>query len=84
VFERALMEAVPLTDKTVPSGELDLALRRISEGEAPSLSTFIRSRASLAQIREFVIPPLGLPAQGSRSALVGDRALLGRAKGGAD
>jgi Iron-containing redox enzyme len=55
VFERALMEAVPLTDKTVPSGELDLALRRISEGEAPSLSTFIRSRASLAQIREFVI-----------------------------
>jgi Iron-containing redox enzyme len=54
-FERALVEAVPPTDEPVPSGQLDLALRKISEAEGPSLSTFIRTRASLEQIREFVI-----------------------------
>jgi Iron-containing redox enzyme len=55
VFEAALLSAVPRRDEVVLSGDLDLALRAISEEDGPSLSTFIRGRASLEQVREFMI-----------------------------
>jgi hypothetical protein len=55
VFEQSLLQAVPLIEESVPSEDLDLALRAISEQEGPALSTFIRSRADLEQVREFVI-----------------------------
>ena len=55
VFEDALEAAVPHRSEVVPAAELDLALRAIAEDEGPSLSTFIRSRASLEQVREFLI-----------------------------
>jgi hypothetical protein len=55
-FERALLTAVPLTEETVRSSEIDLALRAIAEDDGgPSLSAHIRSRASLEQVREFMI-----------------------------
>jgi hypothetical protein len=54
-FERALLEAVPLAPEDVPQDEIDLALRAIAEQDGPSLSSFIRSDATLEQIREFVI-----------------------------
>lgn len=55
-FERALTEAVPLIEETVPASDIDLALRAIAEGDlGPSLSSYIRSRASLEQFREFMI-----------------------------
>src|SRR5436305_13619411 len=37
-FERALLEAVPLTAETVLPQEMDLALREVAEVEGPSLS----------------------------------------------
>jgi len=55
-FERALNDAVPLTDELVPAEELDLALRAIAEDDdGPSLSAYIRSRATVDQVREFMI-----------------------------
>jgi hypothetical protein len=54
-FERALFEAVPFSGESVPAGDVDLALRAIAEAEGPSLSSYIRSRASLEQVREFVV-----------------------------
>ena len=55
-FELALMEAVPFVEETVAPSEIDLALREIAdEQDGPSLSTYIRSRATLEQVREFVI-----------------------------
>src|SRR5947208_12262093 len=53
VFERALRAAVPFSHDAVSSSDLDLALREIADDEGPSLSSHIRSRASLEQIREF-------------------------------
>jgi hypothetical protein len=56
-FEQALSTAVPFRDETVSSQDLDLALRSIleEEEEGPSLSTYIRGRANLEQVREFMI-----------------------------
>jgi len=54
-FEQALFEAVPFSGESVPAEDLDLALRAIAEQEGPSLSSYIRSRASVEQVREFVV-----------------------------
>jgi hypothetical protein len=54
-FESALLEAVPVADTAVEAGDIDLALRAIASEEGPSLSSFIRSRATLEQFREFMI-----------------------------
>jgi hypothetical protein len=55
-FERALTNSVPFSEETVPASEVDLALREIAEDDdGPSLSSYIRSHASLEQVREFVI-----------------------------
>jgi hypothetical protein len=53
-FERALRDAVPVP-AAVDADEIDVALRAISELDGPSLSTYIRTRATVAQMREFMI-----------------------------
>lgn len=55
-FETALSEEVPITNGRVPAEEIDLALREVSDDGGPgSLSAFIRSRASIDQVREFLV-----------------------------
>jgi hypothetical protein len=54
-FEQALEEAVPFTRGSGPAVDVDLALREIAEQEGPSLSTFLQRKASLEQVREFVV-----------------------------
>jgi hypothetical protein len=54
-FEQALVETVPLKHEAVPAAEIDLALREIAEAEGPSLSTFVATRSTADQVREFVI-----------------------------
>ena len=54
-FEAALEAAVPHCEPAIARTELDLALREIAEDDGPSLSSYMRSRASLEQFREFVI-----------------------------
>ncbi len=53
-FEQALLEAVPMPS-VVPTDHIDLALRQISERDSPPLSNYIRSRATLPQVREFLV-----------------------------
>jgi hypothetical protein len=55
VFEAALETAVPRGGDSVPAADLDLVLREISEEDGISLSTYMRSQASLEQFREFLI-----------------------------
>src|SRR2546423_701105 len=40
---------------TPASAEVDLALRAIAEQEGPSLSTFVQRRATVEQVREFLV-----------------------------
>jgi hypothetical protein len=57
-FEQALLETVPYPDHDVEASEIDLALREIAvwaDELAPSLSTYIRVRATLEQVREFLV-----------------------------
>jgi hypothetical protein len=54
-FEAALLEAVPLRAESIPPGEIDVALRAISARDAPPLSAYVRSRATLEQILEFLV-----------------------------
>src|SRR6059058_1043070 len=54
-FEQALLEAVPFDRGEVPPEEVDLALRAIAEQDAPPLSRYVRSKASLGQVREFLV-----------------------------
>jgi hypothetical protein len=55
-FEEALREEVPLTSGHVPAEEIDLALREVADDGGPgALSAFIRSRASIEQVREFLV-----------------------------
>jgi hypothetical protein len=54
-FEQALKVAVPHGGGTVPAADVDLALRAIAEQEGPSVSTFVQRRATLQQVREFVV-----------------------------
>jgi hypothetical protein len=55
-FELGLIEAVPVPDEPVAADEMDLALRAIAdEDDGPVLSSHIRSKASLEQVREFLV-----------------------------
>ncbi len=54
-FEHALLEVVPPLEVDPAPAEIDLALREISERESPPLSSYVRSRATLSQIREFMV-----------------------------
>jgi hypothetical protein len=55
VFEAALREAVPAAERGVAAAEIDLALREISDRDCPPLSRFIRTRATTAQVKEFIV-----------------------------
>ena len=62
--------------------EIDVLLRELMQAdEAPSVSTFIEREATRAGARVHD-PPLGVSAQGGRSALVGAAAAVGEAEGG--
>jgi hypothetical protein len=54
-FEAALLAAVPYTGETVRVASVDLALRAIADQDGPSLSSYIRSRAAIEQVREFLV-----------------------------
>src|SRR5437764_8109499 len=54
-FEAALLAEVPLGEDPVSAAEIDLALREIAEQDGPPLSSYIRSQASLEQVRAFVV-----------------------------
>ncbi len=54
-FEEALLDTVPDDRASLSPDEIDLALRAIAEQEGPSLSSYIRTKASLGQIREFMV-----------------------------
>ena len=54
-FERALLETEPLRDVRVAPEDMDLALREVTQSDAPELSRHMRSRATLEQMREFVV-----------------------------
>jgi hypothetical protein len=54
-FEEALTEAVPLTAEAVPADQIDVALREIAAQEGASLSSYVRGRATLEQVREFLV-----------------------------
>ena len=55
VFETELRRRVPLAPGPVDAGEIDLTLRAIAERDGPSLSRYVRSSATLEQVREFLI-----------------------------
>lgn len=54
-FEEGLAGAVPAGRESVDPDELDLALRAVAEAEGPSLSSYVKVRASLDEIREFLV-----------------------------
>jgi Iron-containing redox enzyme len=54
-FERSLVEAVPFPPAGTGSRDVDLVLRSIAERDGPSLSKFVQRRATLAQVREFLV-----------------------------
>jgi hypothetical protein len=54
-FEDGLLAAVPLGEARASAVDVELALREIAERDGPSLSSFIRSQASLEQVREFAV-----------------------------
>lgn len=55
VFERALLEAVPLDTAPLTPAEVGLGLRAVAEQDGPPLSQYIKSKAGVRQVREFVI-----------------------------
>ncbi len=55
IFERALLEAVPLRSDSRSPEELASELRTIAEREGPPLARYIKSSADLEQVREFVV-----------------------------
>ncbi|MFL5823930.1 MAG: iron-containing redox enzyme family protein [Solirubrobacteraceae bacterium] len=55
LFERALLDAVPLERVRVAPEDMDLALRAIAEEDSPPLSRYIKSQATLDEVREFVV-----------------------------
>jgi Iron-containing redox enzyme len=54
-FERALLEAIPLRDGSISPREVQLQLRSIADREGPPLSRYIKSVATVEQVREFVV-----------------------------
>ncbi len=55
VFERALLEAVPMEAAAPSAEEVQLELGTLAEQDGPPLSQYIKSQAGVAQVREFVI-----------------------------
>jgi heme oxygenase-like protein len=53
-FEHALLEAVP-EPRPIPPEDMDVALRAIAELDAPPLSNYVRSSATLEQLLEFLV-----------------------------
>jgi hypothetical protein len=54
-FERSLREAVPLEVGSMPAEDVDLALRAIAAEEGPSVSTFVKRKATVEQVHEFIV-----------------------------
>ncbi len=54
-FEEALTDAVPLAEENVAPDQIDVALKEIAAREGASLSSYIRGRATLEQVREFLV-----------------------------
>ena len=54
-FDAALHPSVPFPRDAIPAGEIDIALRAISEQDSPPLSNYVRSSASYEQILEFMV-----------------------------
>src|SRR5438067_8120611 len=54
-FEEALKDAVPLRKEAVASDQIDVALREIAAQEGASLSSYVRGRATLEQVKEFLV-----------------------------
>jgi hypothetical protein len=54
-FEEALKAAVPFSDGDVPADRIDVVLREIAAEEGASLSSYVRGRATLKQVREFLV-----------------------------
>jgi hypothetical protein len=54
-FEAGLASAVPITEEDVSPEEIDLALREIAAQEGASLSSYVRRRATVEQVREFLV-----------------------------
>jgi hypothetical protein len=55
VFEAALFDAVPRPTDGELAVRIDMALREIAERDGPSLSAYVRTRATFAQVCEFLI-----------------------------
>jgi hypothetical protein len=54
-FEEGLKNVVPFSAEAVSSDQIDLVLKEIAAQEGASLSSFIRGRATLEQVREFLV-----------------------------
>jgi hypothetical protein len=54
-FEAALREHVPSAADEAAGTPIDLALREIAERDGPPLSHYVRTSASLEQVREFLV-----------------------------
>ncbi len=55
-FEHGLLAAVPLADGAHDGdAEIDRELREMAEQEGASLSSYVRAKASLQEVREFVV-----------------------------
>lgn len=54
-FDAALHHGVPFPRDAIPAGEIDVALRAISEQDSPPLSNYVRSSASYEQVLEFMV-----------------------------
>ncbi len=54
-FEQALRDEVGASPEAVEADSIDRALRALSERDGPSLSTYIRTRATAEQLREFIV-----------------------------
>jgi hypothetical protein len=54
-FEQALLAAAPREEVDVDPEEMDLALRSVAEEEGRSLSRYVRDKATLTQVREFMV-----------------------------
>jgi hypothetical protein len=54
-FEEALGAAVPFQARPALQGQVDIALREISAQDGPSVAAFVQRRATLEQVREFVV-----------------------------
>ena len=55
VFEFALSEAVPLSDSSTADDPIDSVLRTLAAQDGVPLSSYVQRRASLEQVREFLV-----------------------------